>query len=241
MNSSSTTSNKTPRDETLDEGNDYHNLEADSKNDGRITGVADLKADHVEFSPDDEEIQRDAANDRVACVVHLALMFFAFLVVAAVALCSVVVAKFGLIAFGLLGMLVLLFASLVAFVNKVLRDDAKLKPVRRQLQRWQALATAVVLQEVRNFQLDWHEHLLLTDGNVVYENDEVTGDDNDEDIHATFQKAARGKRGKSIIFRLVVKPFLNIKGRTRRRKQDQTATNAASEAETAYAAPASNA
>ena len=56
-----------------------------------------------------------------------------------------------------------------------MKEDARLKPVRRQIRRWKAVATAVVLKEIRDFQLDWNEHLLLTDGSEynLYDDDEV--------------------------------------------------------------------
>lgn len=237
--SSATESIKPSEDQFSTERDCQTCLDTARRNDGGTKNLTTTRHDNNidDFSPDDQEIQQDAANDRVACLVHLALIFFAALLVTATALCAVVVAKFGLIAFGFVGLLVLLFVSLIAFVNKVLRDDTKLTPVRRQLQRWQAVAAAVVLQEMRNFQLDWHEHLLLTDGNVSYQ-DEVE-EKEEEDINAALQQTARGKQsGKSIIFRMAIKPFLSMRGRRTRRKQSHTEAKIARDVAT-YVAPTS--
>jgi hypothetical protein len=116
-----------------------------------------------------------------------------------------------------------------------MQEDAKWKPVRRQIRHWKAVATQVVLNEVRMFQLDWNEHLLLTDGKAGYD---FYGDDDDDDdyIPTVIAQAAGNKdkpkqnRAKSVLFKMV-KPFLRVGGRrrTRRQKREAAAQSAAAD------------
>ena len=133
------------------------------------------ESDDVSFSPDDPQIQHDAAEQYVSCCVHAMLFFFVALAVISAVLAIIMVSQYGFFAFVIIALFLCVVLGLVMFVDKVMKEDARLKPVRRQIQRWKAVATAVVLKEIRDFQLDWNEHLLLTDGSEynLYDDDEV--------------------------------------------------------------------
>lgn len=175
---------------------------------------------------DDDEIQKDAATDRVANVVYCALIFFMGLSMVAVLLVLSLIANYGFVALVIVTLLIVAVLGLAWFVHRTLWKEAKLQPVRRKIRRWKALTTAVVLEEVRNFQLEWNEHLLLTNGDYdLYDDDnddeEQDGEDFTPDNHhqtastATPKKKGK-KRAKSILFKFV-KPFLRRGGRRRRR------------------------
>jgi hypothetical protein len=73
---------------------------------------------------------------------------------------------------------------------------------------------------------DWHEHLLLTDGTVENDGDDILRDENDPNVFVAAdpskKKKTRGRGGKSVMFQFV-KPFLKLRtlGRRRRARNDQ--------------------
>jgi hypothetical protein len=82
-----------------------------------------------------------------------------------------------------------------------------------------AMATAAIVQEVRHFRRDWHEHLQLTDG-TCDNNDDLPNDDDSMLFEGTIpNETTKNKRkgSKSIMFKFI-KPFLKL-GKLRRRKK----------------------
>lgn len=190
--------------------------------------------DSETFSPNDPEIQQDAAERYVACIVHAMLFFFVALAATAAILAMILVSQYGFFAFVVILFLIGIIVGIIMFVDKAMREQAEWKPVRRKIRRWKALATAVVLKEIRDFQLDWNEHLLLTDGSEynLYDEDEVPNLDVDNAAAAAKDPKPKKKRGgRSALFK-VVKPFLKVGGRRRkRRKEKEAATSAATQAD----------
>lgn len=189
------------------------------------------------FSPDDPEIQQDAAERYVACIVHVMLFFFIALAVISAILALILVSQYGFFAVVVISLLMIIVVGIVMFVDKAMKDQAEWKPVRRKIQRWKALATAVVLKEIRDFQLDWNEHLLLTDGsdyNLYEEDDEVPAMDVDTAAAAAAKDAKPKKKrgGRSAIFK-VVKPFLKVGGRRRRKRKEKEAAAASAQGDPA--------
>ena len=184
-----------------------------------------------EFSLDDADIQQDAAERNVSCIVHAALFFFVALAGIAAFLAIILVSQYGFFAIVVISLLLAIVVGIVMFVDKVMREDAKWKPVRNQIRRWKAVATAVVLKEIRDFQSDWNEHLLLTDGRAEYD---LYDDDDDDvpnmDLNSATAAASSTKpkknRGRSVIFK-VIKPFLKVGGRRRRKRKEKEAAAAA--------------
>ena len=203
-----------------------------------VEGQSDDEADPL----DPEQIEIDAMDQRVAFAVHVALAFFVVLAAVAIALAIIVVNQFGAFVLAIIGFLVLGGTLLAYFVDKTMREDRQWKPVRQKIHRWKALTFAVVKQEIRNFQLDWYEHLLLEDG-AAYPDDQpeeqtlpqsstangntvpsVTMHKNEstQQSFPTKKKKKRRTAGKprSMLFG-VVKPFLKLRKLGRRKKGNQ--------------------
>jgi hypothetical protein len=185
-----------------------------------------------------EAVKKDAADKIVSMIVHFALAFFIVLAAVASFLAITLVTQFGFLTFMIVSLLLMVFCGIAWFVDHVMQEDAKWKPVRKQIRHWKAVATQVVLNEVRMFQLDWNEHLLLTDGKT---DDDLYGDD-DDDIATVIAKAARNEdkpkqnRRKSVLFKMV-KPFLRVGGRRRRKRQEEAAAQSAAAATDSYVPP----
>jgi len=185
--------------------------------------------DSESFSPDDPDIKQDAAERYVSCIVHAMLFFFVALAGISAFLAIILVSQYGFFAIVVITLLLLIIIGIVMFVDKVMKEDTRLRPVRRQIQRWKAVATAVVLKEIRDFQLDWNEHLLLTDGSEydLYDDDVVPAMDVDNAAAAAQSTKPKKKRGgRSAIFK-IVKPFLKVGGRRRARKRKEKEAAAA--------------
>jgi hypothetical protein len=178
----------------------------------------------------------DPIERRVVFVVHVALTFFCVLVVVAVIMALLMVSQFGTLVFGLVSLLVGIVIAFAYFLDKSMRVDEHWKPLQSRIHQIKVMATEAVLQEVRNFQLDWHEHLLLTDGkgyasdSCYYAGEAVFTDKSDlqNTISQTKTVSTSGvgnepkrKGGRSVVFQLV-KPILKLRGiRTRRKQQKQ--------------------
>jgi cation transport ATPase len=157
---------------------------------------------------DADQIGIDATNQRVACVIQLALIFFCVLIVVVVVMVFTIVQQYGLLALGFTFVVVMAVAGLAYFLDKVMKEDRKWKPIRRKIQYWQAVTKAVIVKELRDFQLDWNEYLLLTDGKAVYDVYE------EEDIKLAGKPK---QKHRSALFRMV-KPLLRIRNLGRRKK-----------------------
>uniref|UniRef100_A0A7S2EGU7 Uncharacterized protein n=1 Tax=Ditylum brightwellii TaxID=49249 RepID=A0A7S2EGU7_9STRA len=196
----------------------------------------------------DEEIQRDAANDCVAFTVHIALACFAVMFLCAIVGATLIVVNYGFVAFAALLILVGLFLFITYFVTRIVVNDKKLKPVREKMQRWQKVAKAVVINEMRKFQLDMKDHQVLFLTNAADYEDlgsdtesteegqqrpNASDEDNDANQRDVNQRDAnqrdatsrkrKSRRPRSMIFRIAVKPFLkekvNKRAWFRRKKQ----------------------
>eukprot|EP00978_Attheya_sp_CCMP212_P011305 scaffold27859_cov55-Attheya_sp.AAC.7 len=179
-----------------------------------------------EFHYDDEEIKKDAANILVTFCVHLSLAFFAALFCGAIFTSVVVVSAYGFVTFAAACTLVGGLGISGYYVTRLVLNDAKLKPMRRKVKRWQAIATAVIVQEVRDFQADMNAHFLLTNEPHPTESSPSPYDrghpgerEGPEDLQPsgsvldqmTGGLKPKKKRGRSIVFTAVVKPFLKTK------------------------------
>jgi hypothetical protein len=142
----------------------------------RVVVVEEGKKEKDTFRFDDKDIQLDAADDYVGLIVHISLGFFLLLFIGIIIVCVFIASTYGFVIFAALCLLVFTVIIVGYYcVARVLLDDQTLKPVRRKMKRWQALATAVVVQEIRNFQMELREHLLLTaaeDDNYYSTNDD---------------------------------------------------------------------
>lgn len=179
-----------------------------------------------DYHYDDEEIQKDAASEMVAFMIHAALAFFMILFFGALVACILIVGTYGFLTLMLVGSLLCAVLTIGYFVSGLMDEDRVLKPVRRKIRRMHALATAVVVQEMRDFQLDMNEHLMLTNGDGDGDGDDDYGmmDENGEfsngGIHEHSGEAHHGmpmptkkkRRGpRSKVFAFLVKPFLKKK------------------------------
>ena len=115
------------------------------------------------------------------------------------------------------------------------------------MDRWRAIAKAVVVNEIVNFRLDMQEHMLLTDGRDCGDDDEegyyeeMGGDAPAATDSARATNASADGKSRSVIFGLLVKPF--VKGRKKirklgRKKKTNTSNPATQDAGSAYTPPA---
>mmetsp|Transcript_262 Transcript_262/g.351 ORF Transcript_262/g.351 Transcript_262/m.351 type:complete len:267 (+) Transcript_262:84-884(+) len=207
-------------------------LKNDESLDSNFTGIShDLETgadDDVEdYNYDDEEIQRDAANEVVAMVVYSFFIFFLVLFFGVTASIIIIVGKYGFVVFMILSVLFLIVLLLIRIVLNAIDRDRVLRPVRKKMNRWHAIATAVVINEMKNFHLDWNDHLLLTyDEEYVEENGNANGAS--EGDNGTRKKARRWKKPRSKLFGMIVQPLLkkkNGKSRFSRKKKKKNSNN----------------
>ena len=185
--------------------------------------IVDANAD--DYNYDDEEIQRDATNDTVACIVYLALGFFMILFFGVTVAMIIIVGKYGFVVCIILSVLLFIVLLLGHVITHFMEQDRVLRPMKKKMRRWHAIATAVVVNELKNFHLDLNDHLLLT-------YDENYQDDNHDDSNYSgagthdrksrrrWRGGGRGafgiggrKRGgpRSKLFGLLVQPLLKKK------------------------------
>ena len=145
----------------------------------------------------------------------------------------IIVGKYGFLTLILVCSVMLAASTIGYFMVNLMDKDKVLRPAKRKIRRWHAVATAVVVQEIRDFQLDMNEHLLLTNGSAHDDIYEYGMADNNGDVAQPTggKKKRRGPRSK--VFKLLVKPFLKKKNgqrfRFRRKKAtDDTAGNSSS-------------
>jgi hypothetical protein len=192
---------------------------------------------------------RDAMERAVTTMINVSLNFFvAVAICAVIMICIFLVNVGGALVLMIVVVLVTVMISLACFLDQVMREDENWKPVRSKIQQFKVFATAAILEEVHNFKRDWNEHLLLTDGTVTNNDDEILHDDNDPSIFVATGADTSKKRmfrrgkgsgggggGKSVVFQLV-KPFLRIRKLGRRRKDKNTANDPENSSE-AYVPP----
>ena len=195
----------------------------------------------------DQDIQRDASSIAVMAAVNVALLFFAGLFVCAVAGSILFTAQFGFVTLCLVLCLVGIVGGTVAWIVSIIAGDEKLRPVRRKMDRWRAIAKAVVVNEIVNFRLDMQEHMLLTDGRDCGDDEaeegyyEEMGEAPAATDSARATNASADGKSRSVIFGLLVKPF--VKGRKKirklgRKKKTNTSNPATQDAGSAYTPPA---
>ncbi len=190
-----------------------------------------------DYHYDDDEIQRDAADEMVAFAIHVALALFMLLFFGALAACILIVSNYGFLTLVLIACLLCAALTIGYFVSGLMDEDRVLKPVRRKIRRMHALATAVVVQELRDFHLDLNEHLMLKNGDEYddYGMMDENGEFADEEMHQNKEAANNGARTKkkrrgprSKVFAFIVKPFLKKKNGQKfkftRKKKDTSAT-----------------
>lgn len=179
----------------------------------------------------DEDIQRDASSIAVMAMVNVALIFFAGIFVCAIAGSILFMGQFGFVTLCIVICLVGIVVGTVAWIIKIITGDKKLRPVQRKMRRWRAIAKAVVVNEIINFRLDMREHLLLTNGGECgdpeddgsYEemdaSDTNDGAGGQQAPSATDSSArtASNSRSRSVIFGLMVRPFVKGKKKIKRK------------------------
>lgn len=194
-----------PREPIRTQGAQFSNSIPIESSDNNIP----LPEDRDDYNYDDEDIQRDAATEHMAVIVHIALGFFFFLFMISMIVAIIIVGKYGFLTFVIVIALIFTVLILTYFISKTLDQDKILKPARRKIRRWHAVATAVIVNEIKDFQLDINEHLMLTNGDAY--NDDCSS------IGGAYQhmddKASRKKRKgpRSKMFRFIVKPLLKKK------------------------------
>ena len=192
----------------------------------------------------DQDIQRDASSIAVMAAVNVALLFFAGLFACAVAGSILFMGQFGFVTLCLVLFLVGIVGGTVAWIVTIIAGDEKLRPVRRKMDRWQAIAKAVVVNEIVNFRLDMQEHMLLTDGRDCGDDEEGYYEEMGEAPAATDSvratNASTDGKSRSVIFGLLVKPFVKKMKRKlgRKKKKSTSSTPATQEAGSAYIPPA---
>jgi hypothetical protein len=180
----------------------------------------------------DESRPRDRIERMVGFIVNLALYFFTFLAIGTMIMIAIFLVQFGVLVMVVVFTLTALLLGLGYFLDRVLQEDANWKPVQSRIQIFKVLATNALFQEVRHFQRDWNAHLLLTDGTLQNNDDDILHDDNDvntfvrlDDV-ASPAKRSKGNRGKgsgkSVIFQFV-KPILKLRKLGRRNKDKKEA------------------
>lgn len=228
-------------------------------NDEEEFGSDDNDNDDDQIRYTDEDIQRDASSIAVMAMVNVALIFFAGLFVCAIAGSILFMGQFGFVTLCIVICLVGIVVGTVAWIAKIITGDKKLRPVQRKMRRWRAIAKAVVVNEMINFRLDMQEHLMITNGGECgdpeddgyYEtmdaNDNDNGTSSGQQVPSATDSSARNAhsgKSRSVIFGLMVKPF--VKGRKKmkrklgRKKNDKASTTGATnEAEgSTYVPPA---
>jgi hypothetical protein len=209
------------RDASMDHAASYQLQQENDSNEGSVqsqqqeqqqaeaqSAVDPTQVDEVD--PENvDQIGMDATNQRVACVIQLALTFFCVLIAVVVVMVFTMVQQYGLLALGFTLVVVMAVAGLAYFLDKVIKEDQNWKPIRRKIQYWQGVTKAVIAKEMRDFQLDWNEYLLLTDGKAVYDAYD------EEDINLAGKPT---KKHRSALFRMV-KPLFRIRNLGRRKKK----------------------
>lgn len=188
-----------------------------------------------------DEPPRDNLERNVAMIVQLALTFFALLFVGAIVMALALVSQFNVIIVAVSGLLITMVIGFGVVMDKAMRHDPDWKPVRSRIRKLNAFATAAIVREVQNFQHDWNQHLMLTDGTVdnpMTEDDILNANENGTGIHldsATVNKADKKRKksatrasGKSVMFQFV-KPFLKIRRLRRNKKSKSKTENVASD------------
>lgn len=197
--------------------------------------MGDNQEEKEDYNYDDEEIQKDAANEVVAMVVHIAIGFFMILFFGALIVSIFIVSKYGFFTLLIILILMIMVLTIGYFVSKIMDRDEVLRPVRRKIKRWHAVATAVVIKEIQDFHLDLNEHLLLMNGTAfpeeevdypIYERMEEEGGWNGGPRGG--RKSRRGGH-RSKVFGFLVKPFLKQKDgkrfRFKRKKKAEEGTD----------------
>jgi uncharacterized membrane protein YqjE len=169
----------------------------------------------------------DDHEQLVSWGIHLALILFGGLVCLSVLLAFLVIHKYGFIAISALAIVVLFFVGLALFVSYILKQDARLEPVRRRLQGFAEIFQKMVHDEMGAFKFEWGQYLLLTDGDA---GTAVPNDQEDDQANAT-PSIPEPKKKKSIVFRMI-KPFLKARkrvfGRKSKKRKDTEMTSTTS-------------
>uniref|UniRef100_A0A6T6EE42 Uncharacterized protein n=1 Tax=Craspedostauros australis TaxID=1486917 RepID=A0A6T6EE42_9STRA len=132
----------------------------------------------------DEFEHRNKAQ--TAQIVHVAMLMLFGLVMLSILLALVAIARYGLVAFVGLGVMVVVVAVVGLTLHGVMNEqDAKLRPIQRQVKHGIAGIQQWVADEVEAFQSEWQEYqLLLTNGEVGVAGDVGGADADDNDVES---------------------------------------------------------
>lgn len=211
------TSNQTPRfgvNTSRDKGN----------------GINKISMDNLQI----DEPKIDQRADRItAWAIHIALIFFCFLIITCVLLTFKVVSKYGFVTLVLVIFVIIFFAFMACFVdNTILYQNPKLRPVRQKILTVVKAARIILEDEYHLFIRDWKECLLITQGGEsnchnITEN-LVEDDSNKSSGIVRIPPTLQGQRKKSKMFKLI-RPFLGLKKNLfREKRRRQKAKSAAS-------------
>lgn len=159
----------------------------------------------------------DDVDRMAAWAVHITLILFCGLVVAAVILSVAVIRNYGLVALVGLILMVSFVAFLTCFVDQsILSKDPKLKPIRQKISKIVQATRNLFVEEYHLFMNDYNEHiLLLTNGEGVVGTTAEnlnSNNGNDPKVLLSGQPSSSGQRKRSKVFRLV-KPLIGIKNK----------------------------
>ena len=194
-----------PREPIRTQGAQLSNSIPNESSDNNIP----LPEDRDDYNYDDEDIQRDAATEHMAVIVHIALGFFFFLFMTSIIVAIIIVGEYGFLTFVIVIALIFTVLILTYFISKTLDQDKIMKPARRKIRRWHAVATAVIVNEIKDFQLDINEHLMLTNGDAYNDDCSSIGGAYQHMDDNASRKKRKGPRSK--MFRFILKPLLKKK------------------------------
>jgi hypothetical protein len=165
----------------------------------------------------------DGDTDRAAAwAIHLALIFFATLVVISLILSFVVIHNYGFVTLLLLSVVLGFCIGLAWFVDRtVLSKNEKLRPIRTKIIHTVETAKQALADEIHNFQQDWKDyHLLLTTGESEVDDDDVVEFDESTQEKKSTKPTQAKSRKKSVLFKMV-KPFLGARQKVKKRKKEK--------------------
>ncbi|KAG7360265.1 hypothetical protein IV203_035364 [Nitzschia inconspicua] len=165
----------------------------------------------------DGGFQAREAERMAAWAIHIALIFFCGLVVASVLISFTVIRKYGFVALLGLMMMLVFVGFLAVFVDQtILSKNPNLRPIRQKIVAAVEATKGLLVEEYHLLIRDWNEHMLLTQGEERYRENEETNQYRRNG--ALPPPSVPHGRKRSKIFKLV-KPFLGLKKKLFHRRQ----------------------
>ena len=146
---------------------------------------------------------------KIAAIVHISLMFFTLLFVLAIVGAVFLVRRYGFVILLAVILIATLFLGMSYFVGYLILEEEKLKQGRLTVEKWQRIAKAVVLEEMKLFKMDFQEQFLLM-------NEPANNYDNEEAMHMNEEVKPR-KRSK--ILGVLLAPFGGFRKRRKLKKR----------------------